>query len=149
MGKQLILIIIGLIVLLLVGGFIITNNPNNIKINDVKFKAPDTYEVSDGADEVKLTNGKDSIIIVKNTTTKLKKTVDNYIHSKEKKNDTVKLSNMTINNNVIYRVSVDNTNIVHYWFEKNGKVFEIYTKNANPNTELAVTDLIKSTDSII
>ena len=35
------------------------------------------------------------------------------------------------------------------WFEKNGKVYEIGSWDANSNTDYIVKELIQSTDSII
>ena len=141
MNKKLIVII--LILIMLGIGFVIANQSNHVNVDGVNFQVPDSYKVIDRKTSVNLTNGDDSIIILKNTTTDINNTVKQYIKSKEMQNLTVKSSKFKLNDVDVYEVNVNKT-ITHYWFEKNNKVFEIYTWSTNPNTILVVNDLIKS-----
>ena len=141
MNKKLIVII--LILIMLGIGFVIANQSNHVNVDGVNFQVPDAYKVIDRKTSVNLTNGGDSIIILKNTTTDINNTVKQYIKSKEMQNFTVKSSKFKLNDVDVYEVNVNKT-ITHYWFEKNNKVFEIYTWSTNPNTILVVNDLIKS-----
>ena len=141
MNKKLIVII--LILIMLGIGFVIANQSNHVNVDGVNFQVPDSYKVIDRKTSVNLTNGGDSIIILKNTTTDINNTVKQYIKSKEMQNFTVKSSKFKLNDVDVYEVNVNKT-ITHYWFEKNNKVFEIYTWSTNPNTILVVNDLIKS-----
>lgn len=150
MQKKSILIIVAIIVIILIGSFILVNNSNRFEVNGINFKIPNTYKVIDNYDEFNLTNGSDSIQISKNTTSNINKTVENYIKSKENLNDSVKCSNLNINDLKVYKVTLNNnTAISHYWFEKNDKVCHLYTWSNNPNTDLVVYDLIRSTESFI
>ena len=144
MNKKLIVLIVILIMLGI--GFVIANQSNQVNVDGVNFQVPDSYKAIDRKTSVNLTNGSDSIIILKNTSNDINNTVKQYIKSKEKQNSTVKSSKLNVDDVDVYEVNVNKT-ITHYWFEKNNKVFEIYTWSTNPNTILVVNDLIKSATS--
>lgn len=149
MDKRVIGILIGMIILIGICCLIITTSSNQMSVDGVTFDIPDSYSVVEDNNKFNLTNGKNSIFIKKTTTNDINKTIEDYIKSKEMMNNTFKVINLNIDDIDIYKVSVDNTTISHYWFEKNNKVYEVYTWSANQNTDLIVSDLIKSAFSFI
>ena len=144
MDRNLIFIILGVIIIAVVGCFILIHDSNNINVGGLNFKIPDNYTVIDENNNFNLTNGKDSIIINKKTTTDINKTIKNYIKYKAKSKDKVQVSNYEISNTPVYKASVENSSIAHYWFEIDNKVYELYTWSAKPNNDFLIKDLITS-----
>ena len=71
--------------------------------------------------------------------------MDNYVENNARNNLTLTLSNLTVGQHTVQKSVMDNnTEIVHYWFDFNGKVYEIYTRSANSNTDDVITELINS-----
>ena len=149
MNKKTIIILIFIVVLVIIGYYMVFQNNNQVTIDGANFKIPNGYHVIDENNSFNFTNNNNSIIISKRTTGNINKSVDNYMDNKKNANISVKLFKMDLNNKKVYQVTEDNPAVLHYWFEKNGKVYEIGSWDANPNTDYVVKELIQSTDSII
>ena len=148
MNKKTIIILIFIVSLVIIGYFIVYEK-NHVTIDGANFKIPDGYHVIDNDNTINITNNNNSISIAKKATGNINKSADYYINKKKNANISVQLSKMDINNKKVYQVTEDNPSVLHYWFEKNGKVYEIGCLDANPNTYYVVKELIQSTDSII
>lgn len=137
-------------VLLLIGAGLIINDKDCIKIENTKFKIPDGYNVTDNGKVYNLTNGKDSICIEKKVgNLDINSTIDHYLKIKQKENASAKVSNLTADNILIYKVDIKNSTSCHYWFEDNGKVYSIFTVNKSINTDPLVISLINSKSEFI
>ncbi|WP_405305364.1 hypothetical protein [Methanobrevibacter sp.] len=146
MNKKILLIIVLLVCV--VAGFFIFNfagAQNYVNVNNAEFMVPEGYQVIDQNYSVNLTKGDNFICIKKNiSANNIKDAINDYIKAKEDKNHTTNLSNFTVNNTLVYKVTVDGSHIVHYWFEKDGNIQELYTRTSEADTDKLISDMITS-----
>lgn len=134
------LIIIALIIL----GVYFLDNPDNVRIGDVNFKVPEGYTKNEDSNQVNLTNGVNSICISKNIASGLEENVNHYINVKTSQKLNVTVENFTVGNVKVVKLDIVNDTTVHYLFDINGKVYDIFTWNKNQDTDSLVTQLINS-----
>lgn len=142
-----------LIIILIIGGGLGLYITSQFQVGTTYFSLPEGYHAkTHNNGVVNLTNGKDSLILNEYSSnhTDEKFPLNYYKTTKEKQNVTVKLENFSVYNIKVYKASITNgTDIYHYWFSKDGKVYEIASYNGNQNTDELVTTLIKSMRSSI
>ena len=150
-----ILLIIGVFILLLcvVGAFLYfnntntnTNDNNTFTVGPAKFTLPEGYKVTETKnDSAKISNKFNSVSIVCYNDKNIKKYVDKYVKMKEKDNHSVNLTNLTVNNHMVYKSELDNdSSNVHYWFKYGNSTYSIYSPDANKNMDKLVNQLLKS-----
>lgn len=150
MDKKYIVIIIVIIFLAIIGFSFLNKSPVQVESFDVgsaKFILPDGYHVgnSNDSNKVNITNGVNSIQLIEYKDKQITKHVENYEHYIINQNGTVKTENFTIDNVTIYKsVNEKYPNIVHYWFIKNGKTYEVSKYDANKRMDTMVINLIDS-----
>lgn len=138
------------LLLLIASCFMMISDKDHIKVENTKFKIPEGYNVTNADKYYNLTNGIDTICIEKNVgTLDVNSTIDNYLKNKKKENVSVKVSNFTVDNDIVYKVEIVNSSACHYWYEDNGKVYSMFTLNKNPNIDPLVVSLINSKSNLI
>lgn len=153
MGNRTSLIILIVVVLFLIAGFVgytFFFNQNQVEINNVVFTIPDGYHQTDAVKdkEINMTNGNNSMILLKCTTLGIQKNIHDYQKYKSNRNSSTQISNFTVNNITVYKVSVVNdTGTLHYWFDYDKKTFSVYTWDANKNCDDFVFQLVSSIKS--
>lgn len=106
---------------------------------------PEGFHVIDQNYSYNLTNDYDSILITKELESNdIDKEVKNYVKFKKESNFTVSLSNFTVDGITVCKAKVNENDAIHYWFEKDGKVYEMYTRSGGINSDKLVSDLIKT-----
>ena len=141
--------LICIIILLVVGLIVYTsfmNQETEVKVGDATFKIPDGYHLgnSDEKNVTNLTNGTKNICIKEYDDKNIKKHINSYINQSEKDNKTVKISNFTVGKTLVYKTNLNKSAIVHYWFVKNNKTYNIYTWDKNPEIDSISIKLIES-----
>lgn len=146
MGRNKLIIVILLIIFIIGGIGFLVYNQNHFSINGCSFKIPEGYHVDDYGKYVNVTNGDISVSFMKNNTDKnVNESISKYVKSKKKGfNATVDIATFTIDGIKVYKSNVENnTQFVHYWYEDNGKVYELFSWSGNKDTDFVVSDLIK------
>lgn len=149
------LLIIGIIILILcvVGAFLYFNNANTnpkdnstFTVGQAEFTLPEGYKVTETKnDSAKISNKFNTVSIVCYNDKNIKKYVNKYIKMKEKENHTVNLSNITINNHMVYKSELDNdSSNVHYWFKYGNSTYSLYSADANKHMDSLANQLIRS-----
>ena len=143
MAKKIIAIIIIAIILLTCAFFVYTHN--TVKSGNTYFTIPDGYNAINEKDYINLTNGKDSIGIVKDVKyTNLKESIKSYTNSK--KNDNISISSSDVGGHTVFKsVSARDPNVVHYWVDCNGKINEFFSWSGDANSDKIVNELLEST----
>lgn len=145
MNKK-IIVIIGVIIVILIAVFFFYTQ-NTVKIGNSYFTIPDGYHVVDEGDYVNLTSGSNYICLVKECADEnINKSIEKYESSKKVNgNDTLHFSNFSSADiNVIKSVSNKDSNVVHYWFVKDGKTYEAFNWAGNSNSDNLLINLIKT-----
>ena len=151
MNKKLIVIVV-VIILLLVGICYFVYTANSIKVGNTYFAIPDGFTTIDNDDYVNLTNGHDYVCIVKNSSySNLNQSIKAYSNLKmTKENVSVSISQHNVGNHIIYKsTSNKDPNILHYWVENNGKVYEFFSWSKDSNSEYLVNSLSQNMKSFI
>ena len=144
--KNILIIIIVLIILIGVANFTLLNNEKTVKVGDTTFSIPSGYNVgtSNNLGDTNITNGENSIFIKEHSTTDLHGYLTEYEKYVKSLNDTVKVTCSTVDNVNVYKVEKNNdSQVIHYFFVKNGRTYEIYVWDNNPNLDNLVPELIK------
>lgn len=150
-----ILLIIGVLLLLcVVGAFLYFNNAFTTNANDnntftvgpAKFTLPEGYNVAETKNtSTKISNKFNSVSVVWYNDKNISKYVDKYVKMKEKDNHKVNITNLTINNHLVYKSELGNdSSNVHYWFKYGNNTYSIYSPDANKNIDKLANQLIKS-----
>lgn len=151
MKKKIILIIIIILIILIgVANFTLLNNEKTVKVGDATFSIPSGYKVGtpNNLGDTNITNGVNSIFIKEHSTTDLHRYLVEYENYIKSLNDTVKVTCSTVDNGNVYKVEKNNdSKVIHYFFVKNGRTYEIYVWENNPNLDNLVQELIKSINS--
>lgn len=149
------LIIVVVVAIFLIFGFIgysyFSNQNNHVTISNVVFTVPEGYNQIDylSENEVNMSNGYNSMILLKCNTTGIQKNIHDYQKYKNNHNYSSEISNFTVNNITVFKVVIlNNTDITHYWFDYNNKTFSVYSWDAtNKNSDDFVSKLINSIES--
>ena len=145
-----ILILLVILIAVLSIGFLFNSTDNKVEVGSTYFSLPSGFEQESMIKEdnfvaVNITNGKNTIKIVEYKNTNVKNLIDNYIKIKNQDNHTVKVETLEIDSKPVYKsTDTSDSKIIHYWFEKNNKVYEIYSWDANSNTAGVIEKLISS-----
>ena len=141
--KKFAIVIIALILLSCAFFFVYTHN--TVKAGNTYFNIPDGYSALNKKDYINLTNGNNSIGIVKDLKdTNLQNSINAYTNSK--KDDNISISNYKVGDHTVFKsVSARDPNIVHYWVECNGKVNEFFSWSGDANSDKIVNELLNST----
>lgn len=146
--KSKVLIVIICILLLVFGIFLYQNQTvKKINVGDTQFSIPSGYnEQVISKSLVKFTSGNNVFYINEKNSTDINHFVNLYVNHKNKtENKSVEISQFQSNGQNIYKSVVsDNVSVVHYWFLKNGKCYEIYTGTADSNMDNLISDIVKS-----
>ena len=148
------LIIVVVVAIFLIFGFIgysyFSNQNNHVEISGVVFTIPEGYNQVDylSDNEVNMSNGYNSMILLKSNTTGIYKNIHDYQKYKNNHNFSSESSNFTVNNITVFKVVILNdTGIIHYWFDYNNNTFSVYSWDANKNSDVFVSELINSIES--
>lgn len=146
------ILIIVIFILILTVGFLTLSDNNitqkkTVKVGDADFTLPNGYYRGnlneDGSENI--TNGKNSIFLSSYKNNNISKYIWSYRDYKLKENKTSTVTNFTVDNTTIFKLTVTNEPWnIHYWFVKGEKVYSIYCWDGNANMDNLVTDLIKS-----
>lgn len=149
MNKKIILIIISIIIIILLGGIIAHKqlfDTNTINIGHSEFKIPKGYHegVKNQLDATNITNGTNTIFIYEYDDNDIIRHVNTYNNSEANQNRENNITNLTIDNLIIYKTDNINSNKTHYWFVKNNKTYDVYTWEKNNDMDSIVINLISS-----
>lgn len=145
------IIIILIIALVLLGSLVIYNNYHSqkqISIDGVNFTLPQGFQVSgtNSVGDITINNGTTSVFITSYDNPDIHYCMNQYENATNKANNTLKFSNKTINNMVVYKSEIINgkKGSNHYWFNFNNKTYSIYTWEETPNIDKITSELINS-----
>ena len=139
MEKKYFLVIIGIIIIIGFGLFFINNN--QINLDGTSFEKIEGYNAVSGDNFINFTKN-DKFIFIQTSNDTINKSINDYLKSKN--NASYELTDFSLNGLKVYKVTIDNYTIGHFWFEKNHKVYEIYTWNYDEPTNVDIMNLIKS-----
>lgn len=133
-----------IIFLLIIMGFLLFNNfstQNTVKVGDANFLLPNGYK-EDGVNKfgaLTITNGTNQFYIIKHDDSNVSRHISEYEKLVKEKNESMTIKNITMSNTIFYKTNnIDNPQVVHYWFVKNGNTYEIYKYNENNEFESQV-----------
>lgn len=147
MKRRTSLILILVIIILAIGFYnLYVSLDNTVTVGDSVFVLPEGFQQSNSTSgEIKISDGINNFTIFNYKDDDIKRYINEYNESKSKDNVSVILNNFTVGDILIYKAySNNNTEVLHYWFIYNHKVFSIYTENGNKNTDRIVSDLVSS-----
>ena len=148
MFKKIGLLAVFIIIALIVFGFVYQDfSVKEVDVGETRFMVPSEYQVQNISNTlVKLTSGGTVYFINEKNSSDIKIFVNKYVNHKNKtENKSVEISHLAYKDSDIYKSVVsDNSSVIHYWFVKNGKGYEIYTGTANSNSDELVLDIINS-----
>lgn len=145
-SKYLIIVVVALILVIGVMAYTNFSQDRTAKVGDLNFNIPNGYSegVLNHVGDVNLTDGKHYIGIGKLSGVDAHKYIKEYVDDRLKHNDSILSSNMTVDNQFVYKCLNKNTGATHYWFVSNGNVYTIYSWGKIDNMDTIVSDLIKS-----
>lgn len=147
--KKLFTIIGVVIIALFICGFLMSNGigtQDQIEIGNNTFTLPSGYHEGNPnkMGDVNITDGTHSVF-VSASNGDINKKIDGYVSYASKNNDSVALSNFSVNSTRVYKaINVNDTNFVRCWFEYNDTIYTVYTWAKNPDMDDIVSELIKS-----
>lgn len=156
MNKKYVLMGAIIIILLLVIGFLLFNQPmtssntsehEKVAVGQANFSIPEGYEVSDihNDGEVNLTNGHTSLFMVEYNGNNLSKYVNETVTYLESDNLNPIRSNFSIENTFVEKLTIDGKpNYLRYWFVDNDKTYCVYTYTGDGSIDNTINYLIKS-----
>lgn len=123
-----------------------SNNKDSVKIDHTYFTLPNGYyKLNSGDNFLNITNGTTELYLYCFNDSDIIGHVENYTKMKNKDNITIEKSQFTINNTEVYKSYVKNeTQVCHYWFVNDNKVYEMFTWHATPNTDKIVEKMVGS-----
>ena len=147
--KRIWILVLLIILALLLCGFILYPNISVKKVNvgDEQFSVPSQYKEENVSDNlVKLSSGDSVYFMTEKENNNIKYFVKKYVNLKKSAdNQSVNILHLDYEGSDIYRSVVsDNSSVVHYWFVKNGKGYEIYTGTADSSSDEFIMNIIKS-----
>ena len=116
-------------------------NKDYVNLDGTSFKTIDGYKTVSGDNFINFTK-QDNFIFIQTSNDTINKSINNYLKSKD--NASYELTDFSLDGLKVYKVTLDNYTICHFWFEKGHKVYEIYTWNYDEPTNMDILNLIKS-----
>ncbi len=143
------ILILILILVLIIFGFLAFQNQSvkKLVIGDEQFSVPSQYQEEYLSNNlVKISSGDNVYFITEKSSSDVKIFVNKYVkHKKLADNQSVNIYYIDNGNFDIYKSVVsENSSVIHYWFVKNGKGYEIYTGTADSNSDDFILDIINS-----
>ena len=91
------------------------------------------------------TNGNSSIFITQDDNLTVKDKVNKYTDYLEINNQKATVENYVVNDITIYKlINTNNTNIIHYWFVKDNKCYDVYTWDGNADIDTVVNNFVNT-----
>lgn len=141
MEKKYYLVIFGVIIIIVAGLGLFINSNNHVNLGGTSFKTIDGYNHIQGDNFINFTKSNNFIYIeIVNGT--INNSINQYLKSKNE--SMYNLSDFSLDGVKVYKVTLSNYAIAHFWFEKNHRVYEIYSWNYDEPTNLDILNLIKS-----
>lgn len=143
-------IVLGVIVILIIisAAFLLYSENKHVQLGKAQFDLPSGFSANKIDDNhINISNNDVSLRIseYKNKNITIKDAVNHYIKTKENESSKCNITKFNVNDTEVYKTTIiNNTNILHFWFEKNGTVYEIATYDGNSNTDSRVTEIINS-----
>ena len=145
-----------IILLLVVIGFLIfsgdfSNGSTTFVVGDTNFTLPDGYSIkglNDLGDLILISDdGKNPIYIAKyNNKGTVKGIMKDYVSGREQLNESISVSNLTINGIEMYKSTNEKNGANHFWFGSKGDVYSIYTWNKNKDIDNIVIQLLSNSN---
>lgn len=138
------------IVLILIVGFCAYEGLSNqhFKVGSATFDMPKGYHegTPNYLGSVNITKANHTIFFTEYNDSNVTKHINDYKKLILKdRNQTVVISNYTIGGNLIYKgVVKENPTVMHSWFVKNNKTYDIYTWDGDDNLDNIVINCIQS-----
>ena len=119
---------------------------SSIKLGKTTFKIPEGYKQveSDDNNTVNINNGKKLIYISSKGNGDFNKTIQDYVNTFEENNRPTIVTNFTVDNVLVYKLSLKNESACYYWFKNNGELYNIYKWGKTGDIETEVFDLIRT-----
>ena len=148
MKKKLAIIII-IILIVLVGAVIFyESSSQQIKVGDAYFNVPKGYQAQNVSDKLVRLVSDDKILYINGNVTgsNIDKAVSDYVNFKNRtENTSIMVSDINENGYNFHKsIAVTNSSIVHYWFIKENKIYEIYTSTADSNTDKLISSIVNT-----
>ena len=150
MNRSSIIAILAVLVIACVAGFLFFGGffgGDVIKVGSSEFKAPEGYHqgAPNKLGDASMSNGTNEIYLTELNGTDVNVHIKGYQDYLKTQNQSIKVSNMNIDNVDIYKSSNDEHPYnVHYWFVKNNHTYNVYKWDGNKNMDKTVIDLVKS-----
>lgn len=142
-----------LIIILIIGCSLGLYFYSQFQVGSAYLSLPSGYHAETHNDGVvNLTNGNDFLILNEYSgyDPDIMVPINYYMGSKENQNFSVELLNFNVDDIKVYKTILNNgTDVYHYWFIKNHKLYEFVTYDGHPDTDNIVSSLIKSMRSSI
>lgn len=147
-NKSKIILILTVVIIILCSIFIFHQDSQKGEIGNTYFDLPNGFhEKKIQSNHVNITNGDVALLFTEygENITDINVVVNYYITTKKNESLKCDLNEKMMNNTKVYKTTIsNNTNIMHYWFIKNGRIYEISTHNGNSNTDNIVQGIINS-----
>lgn len=149
LNKKIIVLGLVLLILLVAVGLVLFNSTGqneDVKVGKIYYTLPNGYHV-DGINEighVTISNGDEKVYLGYSNDKNIKEHIKNYKQDREKNKETLSIENFTRNNTTIYKSTVVESGVNHYWFLKDGNTYSIYTWDKNSNMDSIFNDLFDS-----
>ena len=119
---------------------------NSIKVGDAEFALPDgfTEGKSNSKGDVNITKGNDTIFLTELEAKNINESMQAYQDYCAKNEHELSMSTLTMGDTVVYKSTDVNSNTNHYWFEKDGKGYSIYTWKPVEDIDEITNSLITS-----
>lgn len=145
---MIILIVIALIFIFgCIGYSHLFNQHEQVKIDDITFNLPEGYHETKSTNNsgINMSNGLNSMILSKCDEKNIQKNIKQYKDYKNSHNESIKITNFTANNILVYKsVIVNHTDTIHYWFNYKDNTYTVYTWDGNKNSDKFISELIES-----
>ena len=143
------MIVIIVVMLLIFGLSSLSGYLNHtVKLGDVEFTLPEGFYKKDTgkSGKVMITDGENEITMINYDDDNIKDHIQKYEDYVNSNNQTVKIKNFKSDGVKVYKSTIkENPKVIHYWFNKDGKTYSLYTSKANDGTEEIILNLIGST----
>lgn len=146
--KVFIVIIIVIIAVIGIFGYMQFQDSNSsIQVGKTIFKLPEGYKEVGWTNNntAKISDGKNTAFISLRENDDLDYEVRNFAHGFNRDEKPTTITNFTVDNVFVYKLTIENdTQDCYYWFKNNGEVYGIYMWDGNNKIETVVFDLIRS-----
>ena len=147
------LAIILIIIIIVVGAIILyTSSSQQIKVGDAYFNVPNGYQAQNVSDKLVRLVSDDKVLYINGNINEsnIDKAVSDYVNFKNRsENTSVMVSDLNENGYNFHKsIAVTNSSIVHYWFIKENKIYEIYTSTADSNTDKLISSIVNTNNNL-